>query len=193
MQSNPLKRKPFHFISDHLFLPKEGKEEMRFYIAFNSLDHITTRRKPWTGRNSLLFTHSSKGSFSYKRTMHRQPSTMPHIYIANRPTRLCGFSWESNLRSHTWEPGIVTTRPRQIPLLLPYQDWLMTGYLVMGENTTEGKTTNDFLQALGSIRKPDLRQWLETASYQCAMVRDSELSVCKAWHHFAFKVAPLKG
>ena len=54
-----------------------------------------------------------------EKTMHffnqRQPSTMPHIYIATIPTGLWSSSRDSNLQPHTREPGIVTTRPWWIP------------------------------------------------------------------------------
>ena len=52
---------------------KEGwKEGMGFYVALNSLGHITTRfRNPEPGRNSLLFTNSSTGSLSCYSGMKR--------------------------------------------------------------------------------------------------------------------------
>ena len=47
----------------------------------------------------------------------RQPSSTLHIYIATRSIRIWRSSRDSNLQTHAWEPGIVTTRPRQIPPL----------------------------------------------------------------------------
>ena len=50
------------------------------------------------GKNSLLFTISSKGVFQLQKH-HGQPLTMPHIYIAIRPTHLRGSSGDSNQAS----------------------------------------------------------------------------------------------
>ena len=89
---------------------------MGFYVAFNSLGHISMRQKPGTGKKFPSHHKEFQGVFQFQKG-HRQPSTMPHIYKATRPTRL---EIQRNLEpAHAWETGILTTRPGQIPGIYP--------------------------------------------------------------------------
>ena len=50
------------------------REGIGFYVVFNGLGHILER-------NSLLFTYSSKGSFSCRSTIDRPPQC--HTFISS--------------------------------------------------------------------------------------------------------------
>ena len=71
---------------DKLFIV-EGMTECFFTSLSTALVILQRGRKSEPERNSLLFTNSSKGFFQLQKD-HRRPSTMPHMYIATRPTRL---------------------------------------------------------------------------------------------------------
>ena len=86
---------------------------MGSYVPLNSLGHIATRWKP----EEIPFSSQIVPMGVSVAEGHRQLSTMPHIYIATRPTPFWGSSRNSNLQTHAWEPGIATTWPPMIPHL----------------------------------------------------------------------------
>ena len=47
------------------------EEEIVFYVAFNSLSHVTTRKNPKPERNSLSFANNYKGLTVAEATVHR--------------------------------------------------------------------------------------------------------------------------
>ena len=65
---------------------RRRKEGIGFNVAFNSLGHIKMRQKPGMGKKLSSLHKKFEEIFELQKN-HRQPSTMPPIYIANRPTR----------------------------------------------------------------------------------------------------------
>ena len=67
--------------------------------------------KHGTGKKSSSLYEQFQGVFQLQRD-HRQSYTTPHIYKGTRPARyFWGPSGDSNLQTHAWELGVVTTRP----------------------------------------------------------------------------------
>ena len=58
---------------------------MGFYVACNSLGHIATRQKLGTGKKLPSLHEEFQGVFQLRIKDHRQPSAIPHVYIATRP------------------------------------------------------------------------------------------------------------
>ena len=91
---------------------EEGREE--FLHSFQQLRSYNDEIETWN-REEIPFLSQIVPRVFQLQKEHNQPSTMPHIYIATRPTRLCKSCGESKLQTNVWEAGILTTRPQQIP------------------------------------------------------------------------------
>ena len=84
-------------------------------INFNTIGDIATRQKKGNGKKLPSLHDQLQEVFQLQNDI-RQPSTTPQIYYMQRPGQpASGCSGDSNMRTHAWEPGVVTTRPRRIP------------------------------------------------------------------------------
>ena len=87
-----------------ILLREERREEWVFTSLSTASVILRRDRNPELGRNSLLLGGYFQGIFQLQKD-HRQPSTMPHIYIATKPIRSWGSSGDSNQQAHAWELG----------------------------------------------------------------------------------------